>query len=612
MNRKEPLAEVVYFIDEDEGVIREMMFADFEALVDGLIAMPEFAGAVQRAVYVQINASFRIVACVLFRMAFDDEGHAPAQWHLPVEQLCSTAGKGPNLGAGPIKLSTSVQCSVPWHQSKLWDPQEVGDVFYWLKDAAKENNLGIDFNSISEAALEDHGMYGADDYFDEFDESGGSIIQAEESPFLQSDPSPNYPGQHGAMPGALGQHGHDMYRGYAPAPQPHMMPPMPYGYDASQYPPGYYPPPPGTVMPQHQHHGQSHPGQHHPGQHHPGQTHSGQTHLVPGHPSHGHPAQSHPGQSHPGQSHTGQGHPGQLHQGQSHPGLGADAIAQLQAQFQKKEQVYQQKLKQLVQKQQQELQQCKARYESRLLSVSKEYEQSMEEVSSELGRLRMKIENLLSQKDSLEDICAAQKAQIKSLGDKLEDFRQRSEDRQRESTEALSQKYEQTFEGRLRDMEAEYEDRLREKDAEIVYRQEVVKQLRKDITNMRRDKIRLVNSGGDKFLEKLDALGISFIAFHAGAGHISIPLSDMSTYMDNPVAYAASRCLVSEEAYRAWLEHHDNPVCRYVIEKDSNETCGCKVRKVDVPSEYREGITDRCEKHKSLTSDWENVVNING
>lgn len=586
MSRKEPLAEVVYFVDEDEGVIREMMFADFEALIDGLIAMPEFAGSVQRAVYVQINPKLRIVACVLFRMSFDAEGHAPAQWHLPVDQLCGSAGKGPNLGAGPIKLSTSVQCSVPWHQSKLWDPQEVADLFFWLKDAAKANELGIDFGAMSDAAPEGQDMYG-DDFFEEIEEPGGSILEMEESPFMQSDDSPPpYPNQPPA---------HDVYRGYPPP--PHMMPPMPYGYDPSQVPPGYYP---GHVMPQHQHPGQHHPAQHHAAQHHAPQHHSGQS--LPG--------PSHPGQPSHGQPHHGHPHPSQNHHGQQHVGQPSESMGQMQAQFQKKEQVYQQKLKQLVQKQKQELQQCKTRYEARLLSVSREYEHSMEEVSSELSRLRMKIENLLSQKDSLEDICEAQKSQIKNLGDKLEDFRKRSDDRQRESTEALSQKYEQSFERQMRDMEREFEDRLREKDAEIVYRQEVVKQLRKDITNMRRDKIRLVNSGGDKFLEKLDGLGISFIAFHAGAGHISIPLADMCTYMDNPTAYAASRCLVSEEVYRAWLTHHENPVCSYVIEKETGTICDCKVRKAEVPSEFQLGVTDRCEKHQSLTSDWENVVNI--
>jgi uncharacterized coiled-coil protein SlyX len=573
MSKHEPVAEIVYFVDPDDGIIREMMHADFEALVDGLIAIPEFANTTQRAVYARIDSKFCIVACVLFRMQFDNEGHTPPQWHLPVDQLCTMAGSGPNLGAGPIKLSTSVQCSVPWHQTKLWDPQEVGDLFYWLKVAAKENTLGVNFNEINDGALEDHDVYGGEDYADdlELDDKGGSqsIFVNQESPFMRDDESQQLP--FGNQQGQL-QGGQDMgYRGYPPQ---HQATPMPYGYDPSRYPPGYYPPPMQGQFP-----GQ--PASHHPGNH-PAHHSSNRPGQYPGHPSQA---------SAPQQQMVAE-------------------LNNLVAPYQQRERQLQQKVRQLIDKHEQEVQQSKARYDARLMTMSQDYEQSMEVVSSELGRLRMKLEILSSQKDSLEDICAAQKAQIKALGEKIEDLRQRSQDQQRENSEALSKELELDFDRRVRDLEREFEEKLRDKDAEIVYRKEVINQFRKDITSMRRDKIRLVNSGGDKFLEDLDKLGISFIAFHAGVGHISIPLADMSNYMDNPVAYAASRCLVTEEVYSAWLQHHENPVCNFVTKKDGNETCGCKVRKAESPSNFQAGITDRCDKHKSLTSDWENVVNI--
>lgn len=560
MSKRESLADVVYFIDENDGVIREMMYADFEALVDGLIAMHEFADSVQRAAFVKINAKHRIVACVLFRMPFDAEGHATPQWNLPVDQLCSSAGKGPNMGAGPIKLSTAVQCSVPWHQAKLWDPQEVPNLFYWLRDAAAENQLGIDFDLLQDEASCNLNDYGSEEY-SEYQGPGQSFIQSQDSPFQRNEEQPPPPYSGAGM-------GYPPPQGYPPH-HPTMQ--SVYGYDPARVPPGYYPP----VM----------PGQ--PPMHPAAAGHMAPQQQPPLHPHHHAPAPA----------------PAERKQ----PNLSAE-LKKMKEHFEKKEQVYQRKLKQLVQKHKQEMQQNNTQHEARFLNVSKEYEQSMEEVSGELNRLRMKLENLLSQKDSLEDICAAQKDQIKGLTGKLEDFRRRAQDRERESTEALTQKYETNFERTLSEMEHEYEEKLREKDAEIVYRQEVVKHLRKDITNMRRDKLRLVNSGGDKFLEQLDALGISFIAYHAGAGHLSIPLADMPLYMENPVAYAASRCLVSEENYREWLDHNENPVCQYVVDKSTNAVCGCTVRKADTPSSFQPGITNRCDKHQSLTSDWGNVA----
>ncbi|MEJ2669162.1 MAG: hypothetical protein P8077_02505, partial [Gammaproteobacteria bacterium] len=201
---------------------------------------------------------------------------------------------------------------------------------------------------------------------------------------------------------------------------------------------------------------------------------------------------------------------------------------------------------------------------------------------------------------------------VAKLIERLELLRQSAEKRERENVEALSRKYEQSHEQKMRTLTQTMEARLKEKDAEIECRQEVVKQLRKDITLLRRDKIRLVNSGADKFLERLEELGISFIAFHAGAGHISIPLRDMTSYIENPIAYAANRCLVSEELYRAWLSHYEDPVCRFVLNEKGHEICGHKVRKADVPSDFQLGVTDRCDKHRSLVAGWNNVVNIGG
>ena len=114
---------------------------------------------------------------------------------------------------------------------------------------------------------------------------------------------------------------------------------------------------------------------------------------------------------------------------------------------------------------------------------------------------------------------------------------------------------------------------------------------------MRKDKLRLVNDGGDKFLERLEGLGVSSIAFHPGAGHISIPLASMPEYMDDPISYAADKCLVSIEHYKVWLGHYERPTCKQSLTKDKN--CECKVTRIDVPSQFVVGDSDRCDKHKA-------------
>lgn len=52
------------------------------------------------------------------------------------------------------------------------------------------------------------------------------------------------------------------------------------------------------------------------------------------------------------------------------------------------------------------------------------------------------------------------------------------------------------------------------------------------------------------------------VGYHAGVGHLTLPFNDLRRYFDNPTGYAAEKCGISEPAYRRWLEHYENPVCR--------------------------------------------------
>lgn len=64
--------------------------------------------------------------------------------------------------------------------------------------------------------------------------------------------------------------------------------------------------------------------------------------------------------------------------------------------------------------------------------------------------------------------------------------------------------------------------------------------------------------------------------------------------MNNPQAYAAEKCLVTEERYRAWLAHYESPVCK--VAKPDGKPCGARVIRVDVPSKFKPGDSDVCPK----------------
>jgi hypothetical protein len=125
-----------------------MLFSEFEALLDGLGALPEYNDEEAKAVYVVIDRGGRIQATVFFKLYFDETGVADSSWNVPVERLADISGSGPDLGGGPVRLACRSQCSINWHQEDLWDPDMSpgSNHFTALKKSVQENRLRFRFD----------------------------------------------------------------------------------------------------------------------------------------------------------------------------------------------------------------------------------------------------------------------------------------------------------------------------------------------------------------------------------------------------------------------------------------------------------------------------------
>lgn len=130
---------------EKGKIAREMMYAEFEAILDSFVPLPEYSGLEIQAIYVEIAPSLKVVAAVYFLIGFDGAGHADRKWNVPLQQLAEQAEPGPNLGAGPIRLACRSQCPVSWHVQNLWDPDmhKSPNDFVLLRDVIKRNRLGF-------------------------------------------------------------------------------------------------------------------------------------------------------------------------------------------------------------------------------------------------------------------------------------------------------------------------------------------------------------------------------------------------------------------------------------------------------------------------------------
>jgi hypothetical protein len=146
---------IVFFVDGH--VDREMMYSEFEAILDNFVPVPGYAGKSIQGVSLGLNGQLKIISAVFFLLNFDSAGNADRKWNIPLFELAEQADPGPDLGAGPIKLCCRSQCSVEWHVQDLWDPdmsRQPND-FVLLRDLVRRNHLGLKELELDDDDIDD-------------------------------------------------------------------------------------------------------------------------------------------------------------------------------------------------------------------------------------------------------------------------------------------------------------------------------------------------------------------------------------------------------------------------------------------------------------------------
>ena len=136
-------------------------------------------------------------------------------------------------------------------------------------------------------------------------------------------------------------------------------------------------------------------------------------------------------------------------------------------------------------------------------------------------------------------------------------------------------------------------EQLDRRDIESVYREEKQELLLAELEEL---KEAAADAERESMMTKLKELEVVFVAYHAGAGHVTVPFTDIYRYVESPLKYVASKCYVTEEVYRKWLDHQDSPVCCY--KKENGELCGEALELVANPGDFEVGSSDRCKRHQ--------------
>lgn len=445
MQIKPQTVEAVLFFN-DGGVCKEMLYPEFEAVLDGMVSMPEFADQQMRVVYVLINTRLQIRAAVFFFLDFNEDGSADSGWNIPLRNLAERTGRGPDLGAGPIRLACRSQCPVSWYQMHLWDPEltQSQNHLVMLRDRIKRNQLGL-----------------------LVEEDTPQAVPAERLQMVAEDAW--------------------------------------YAADSAT-----------------------------------------QTSI-----------------------------------------RRAETLEQ------------EQRLKaaQLIKQQRLRIASLEQQREADISRLRELAAQQQAKLLDEIAQLR---QELLEKEGLVEQLQVQLHEQAEGFQKNREEMSRQLralEQNGRAEADAARAQFDEELRRQIAAAVAEYKEQVSIRDVELAYRNELDSQLQEEIEQLRARCETLAEQSGDRVLERLYALGVAFMAYHPGAGHLTIPLADITRYRQNPLAYAAAKCAVSEEQYKQWVEHYQQPVC--IATLSSGERCNMPLDKVETPARFVLGESNCCARHRS-------------
>jgi hypothetical protein len=236
-----------------------------------------------------------------------------------------------------------------------------------------------------------------------------------------------------------------------------------------------------------------------------------------------------------------------------------------------------------------------------LRDVQQVHSDELRQMQTQMMRLQ---ENIDSEHQVAENL-RRQLAEQQQMTEKLrESFHvQLAETKQVEGhqIDLLKTNFESELELRVASIAKEFEQQLDSKDVEIAYLNEKQALLRDEISHLHNEHAKLIKEAGEQFTSRLRDNKVTFMAYHLGVGNITIDLDSIGTYLENPLGYAANICKVPEKDYRDWIEHYNNPVC-CEFSATKGEPCGKKLRRIDVPSQFVAGRSDRCPLHWNFSA----------
>lgn len=556
--KNKELFEAVCFFGK-KSIVKEMRYSEFEAVLDGVVGITELANKEVNAAYLKITPNLKIHSLVTFQIDFNARGFADEDWNIPLRHLAENAGHGPDLGAGPVRLACRSQCSVSWYQRELWEPnQREINHFQLLIDAVNRNKLGL----IAED--DDIPVVSAPPIIEPADVDDVPLMSdTVEVPTLQ-EPALDESLLKEKLEEKAAEFQQKVDLLISKQRQTIQGMEEKYKDDIDQVK----------------------------------------------------RAMRNEAQSY---RHRAQELEQQANQNKV-------LLEKLQSLNTKLEREHIQ-LKDQTESQKEQYDQLKDEY----LELLRTQRSEDDEKAQHVVELKEELTSKTVELDELADEITHLKATNIELSEKVEGYQRQAqevnsssssqiselnaliESKQNEAAELKAKVTELTSEKeRALKQASQYKDQISANSAEAESRatenselqealkkaqfktQELTQKAKSAVAEVERLKQELseveeTGSGSSDMFEKMEELELVFVAYHPGAGHISLPARQLEDYLEKPMAIAAQKCGVTLGHYKAWLAHYDAPEC---------EECNVPVKRVDTPSEFQPGVNNRCSKHR--------------
>lgn len=430
------------------SITTEMLYPEFEAVLDNVVSMPDWADQQVQAAYVVINPRLQVRSVVLFYLDFDEQGVADSGWNIPLRQLVEKAEYGPDLDDGPIRLVCRSQSPVPWLQMHLWDPDLTPghNHLHMIRDSIRRNQLRllVEEETAAAPAL----------MLDKLQ------VAAEEAWLLPEE---------------------------------------------------------------------------------------------------------------------------------------IERKKELERQATVRDREQRQKAAQLIKQQRLRIRMLEDEHGETLASLRRDFAQQLTACEVRIQQLQQELQNR-------EEANRLLQSQLKQLESKGQEARQQLEAKEQSQIAALKAQFEQE----LQSYKAQ-QDRAKQEQAQHLQHehQQQLAALQTELEHARgshaalQDEYKAMLLASQSTLQRLGEAGVSLVTILPGVGHITIPMGEVDEYLQNPTAYAARHCMVSEEDYRIWLQHYEKPVCDAHIPV-TGQRCGLPLERKTHPERFTQGISNRCSRHKKI------------